>query len=216
MLSAEAAVKQIDAWVARHPSDPMAAAPQTENEEQRITAIRQLELLSGQSRLFDEVAAKVATAFGTAIALVTVVDEEHQHWAGAVGLPEKLDACRMSDRETSICGHVVAANDTLIIEDVAKDPRFANNPFLLENGIRFYAGAPLRTSAGTALGSLCVIDLKPRTFSPEDERVLQEMARHLMIKIELECQRRGINEFFDTALSEDLPLEFRKLLSELS
>ena len=162
--------KQIDAWVARHISDPMKAAPQTENEEERIIAIRQLGLLSGQSKLFDEVAAKVAAAFGTAIALMTVIDEEHQHWAGAVGLPEKLDACRMSDRETSICGHVVAANDMLIIEDVAKDPRFANNPFLLENGIRFYAGAPLRTSAGTALGSLCVIDLKPRPFSPEDGR----------------------------------------------
>ena len=216
VLSAEAAAKQIDDWIAPHLSDPMKAAPQTENEEERIIAIRQLGLLSGQSRLFDEVAAKVAAAFGTAIALVTVIDEEHQHWAGAVGLPEKLDACRMSDRETSICGHVVAANDTLIIEDVAKDPRFANNPFLLENGIRFYAGAPLRTSAGTALGSLCVIDLNPRTFSPEDERVLEEMGRHLMFKIELECQQRATHQSFDTALSEDLPLEFRKLLSELS
>ena len=179
-------------------------------------AIRQLGLLSGHSKLFDEVAAKVAAAFGTAIALVTVVDEEHQHWAGAVGLPEKLDACRMSDRETSICGHVVAANDLLIIEDVAKDPRFANNPFLLENGIRFYAGAPLRTSAGTALGSLCVIDLKPRTFSLEDGGILQEMARQLMIKIELECQQRSTHRSFDAALSDELPLEFRKLLSELS
>ncbi len=216
VLSADSTAKQIDAWVTRHISDPMKAAPQTETEEDRIIAIRQLGLLSGQSKLFDEVAAKVAAAFGTAIALVTVIDEEHQHWAGAVGLPEKLDACRMSDRETSICGHVIAANDILIIEDVAKDPRFANNPFLLENGIRFYAGAPLRTSAGTALGSLCVIDLKPRSFSPEDGAVLQEMARQLMIKIELECQQRRTHQSFDAALSDELPMEFRKLLSELS
>ncbi len=103
-----------------------------------------LGLLTGEHKDFDEVAAKVAAAFGTPIALVTLVDDKYQRWPGAVGLPPRLDACRLDARETSICGHVVAANDMLVIEDVAKDTRFANNPFLIENGIRFYAGAPLR------------------------------------------------------------------------
>lgn len=215
-LSADAAATQIDAWVARHISNPMMAAPQTENEEDRMLAIRELGLLSSESKFFDNIAAKVAAAFDTAIALVTVIDETHQHWPGAAGLPEKLNVCRMSDRETSICGHVIAEKDVLVIEDVAKDPRFANNPFLLENGIRFYAGAPLRTSAGTTLGSLCVIDLKPRSFSLEDRRTLQEIARHLMIKVESECHRRRSHESFDTVLSAQIPSEFRRLLSQTS
>ena len=145
--------------------------------------------MTGESKHFDEVAAKVAAAFGTPIALVTLVDEEHQHWPGAVGLPPKLDACRMDARETSICGHVVFHNGVLVVEDVAKDPRFANNPFLIENGIRFYAGAPLRTSSGFAIGSLCVIDTKPRSFSAQDCKVLQKIADDLMFKVEIEYQR---------------------------
>ena len=160
-----------------------------ENEEERIAALRRLGLLTGESRHFDEVAAKVAAAFGTPIALVTLVDEEHQHWPGAVGLRPKLDACRMDDRETSICGHVVARNDMMVIEDVAKDPRFANNPFLIENGIRFYAGTPLTTHQGLPVGSLCVIDTKPRSFSEEDRDILKKIANDLMIRVEIECQR---------------------------
>jgi GAF domain-containing protein len=88
----------------------------------------------------------------------------------------------------SICGHVVGGNEIIVVEDVSKDPRFANNPFLLENGIRFYAGAPLRTSSGFVLGSLCVIDTKARTFNPKDRKLLQVIADGLMAKIEAQEQ----------------------------
>ena len=71
----------------------------------------------------------------------------------------------------------------LVCEDVTKDPRFADNPLILEKGIRFYAGAPLRTSDGVVLGSLCVIDMEPRQFSEADRERLQAMADEVMAKI---------------------------------
>lgn len=188
-FSVESTAAQTDAWVSPHLADPMQPAPIPVNEQDRLTALRNLGLVAGENKYFDEVAAKVAAAFGTPIVLVTLVDDKHQHWPGAVGLPPKLDACRMDARETSICGHVVAANDMLIIEDVGKDPRFANNPFLIENGIRFYGGAPLRTSSGFAIGSLCVIDTKPRSFSEKDRTILQKIAEDLMVRVEGECLR---------------------------
>ena len=77
----------------------------------------------------------------------------------------------------------------LVVDDVTKDPRFADNPFLLENGIRFYAGAPLRTASGFVVGSLCVIDTKPRTFTDKDKKLLQIIADELMAKVEAECAR---------------------------
>lgn len=183
------ATAQIDRWVAQHLSDPMEPAPLPVNESDRLEALKSLGFISGDSRHFDDVARKVAAAFGTPIALVTMVDEKHQIWPGASGLPPKLDACRMSARDTSICGHVVASDTMFVIEDVAKDSRFANNPFVIENGIRFYAGAPLRTVAGYPVGSLCVIDTKPRSFDLQDREALDRIAKDLMVKVELECQR---------------------------
>jgi GAF domain-containing protein len=98
-----------------------------------------------------------------------------------------LNQCRTSSRDTSICGHVVAGGEMVVVRDVAKDGRFAGNPFLLENGIRFYAGAPLRTSSGFVLGSLCVIDTKPRIFAQTEQKLLQLIADELMAKIEARC-----------------------------
>ena len=215
VFSVEGAAAQIDAWVSPHLSDPMQPAPVPANEQDRIEALRSLGLITGESKHFDEVASKIAAAFGTPIALVTLVDDEHQHWPGAVGLPPKLDACRMDARETSICGHVVALNDLLVIEDVAKDPRFANNPFLIENGIRFYAGAPLRTSSGLAIGSLCVIDTKPRSFEENDRKILTKIADDLMIRVEIEHQRNrmygSIGQLPQTPIPDRLKVALNRL-----
>jgi GAF domain-containing protein len=160
-----------------------------ENERDRLEALRSLGLEGAESRQFDEVADRVAAAFGTRIALVSVIDEAHQHWPGAAGLPPSLDACRIDARETSICGHVVASGEMVVVEDVAKDPRFANNPFLIETGIRFYAGAPLKTKSGFSIGSLCVIDTKPRMFSEKERALLRKIADDLMSKVEMGCDR---------------------------
>src|SRR5688572_5553029 len=186
-----AAADQIDGWIGPAISGPMRAAPIPENEAARLEALKRLGLVSAGSRQFDEVAAQVAAAFGTPIALVSVVDEAHQNWPGAAGLPPDLDACRMDARETSICGHVVALGEMVVVEDIAQDARFANNPFLIEKGIRFYAGAPLKTRSGFTIGSLCVIDVKPRAFSEKECALLRKMADDLMSRVEFECESQA-------------------------
>jgi methylmalonyl-CoA mutase cobalamin-binding subunit len=185
------AVQQVAGLLQRETPGEGKVAPVPADEAQRLAALRDLQLPAGGSCQFDEFAARVAAAFDMPIALISLIDEEHQRWPGAAGLPDDLDTCRMAARSTSICSHVVGKGDILVVKDVAKDPRFAKNPFLLENGIRFYAGAPLRTASGFVLGSLCVIDTKPRTFSDKECKLLQIIADDLMGKIELQCRQQG-------------------------
>ncbi|HEV2604789.1 MAG TPA: AI-2E family transporter [Microvirga sp.] len=183
VVSTDAAVRQVEAWVAQPASDAGTAPVIRDDEHERLAALRDLNLAQRKQQL-DEVAKRVAQAFGVPIALVSLIDEEHQVMPGATGLPPDLDATRQAPREVSICGHVVATDEVVVAEDVTKDPRFADNPLVLEKGIRFYAGAPLRTAAGLVLGSLCVIDTSPRLFSDEEKGRLQAMADELMEEVE--------------------------------
>ena len=202
-FSVEHAVMQVDSFVAPHLTDAMQPAAMPSNEAERLVVLKDLGFTTGQSKEFDILAAKVAAAFETPIALVTVIDEESQRWPGAVGLSPKLDASRVSDRATSICGHVVALNEILVVEDIAKDARFANNRFLIENGIRFYAGVPLRTLSGFAIGSLCILDSKPRSFSEADRKVLRSIADGVMLKVEAQHDSRKNDPAKQVALQSD-------------
>ena len=157
-----------------------------ENEQARLNVLRELGLTSAKGEHFDALAKKVAEAFDVPIALVSLIGETSQFGPAQPDCRRNWRQVRQAARSTSICGHVVADDELIVVEDVAKDERFANNPFLLEKGIRFYAGAPLRTSSGFVLGSLCVIDTKPRGFSPEDRKLLQIIADELMSKVESE------------------------------
>jgi predicted PurR-regulated permease PerM len=171
--------------VAGHATLPsMPPPPLPPQEQARLEALHASGVLdAGWRGHLDRVARKVADAFETPIGLVTLVDDSCQLWKGAAGLPEELEKTRQGERETSICGHVVAADAPLVVEDTARDPRFARNPFLRQHGLRFYAGAPLRTRSGHVIGSLCVIDTKPRTLSPREVKLLQVIADELMAEV---------------------------------
>ena len=188
-LSLAMAADQMAVWLqgaASATASPMLEPAIPENEQERLNALRELGLTSARGEHFDALARRVAEAFDMPIALVSLIDETNQLWPGAAGLPPDLDASRQAARSTSICGHVVANGEMVVVEDVTKDERFTSNPFLLEKGIRFYAGAPLRTSSGFVLGSLCVIDVKPRSFGSKDRKFLQLIADELMSKVEAE------------------------------
>jgi predicted PurR-regulated permease PerM len=187
--SLENTVRLVDGWLNTYLPEGMTKPAVPENELERLKALRELRVSSGESTQLDTLAARVAEAFDVPIALVSLVEAEDQVWPGAAGLPAELNAARKSPRDVSICGHVVSAGEMIVVEDVARDPRFAGNPFLLEKGIRFYAGAPLRGHSGFVLGSLCVIDSKPRKFSKKEQKLLQVIADELMDKIEAECGR---------------------------
>jgi methylmalonyl-CoA mutase cobalamin-binding subunit len=163
----------------------MTAAPLPENEEERLAELVNLHLLDGEpERVFDRVTAKLAKLFQVPIALITFVDRDRQWFKSQVGLPEDLARERCTPRSVSICGHMVAKNDTLVVEDLARDRRFANNPLIKARGLRFYAGTPVRGVGGFPIGSLCLLDVRPRKMTDHERRVLQSFADDLSEEIQ--------------------------------
>jgi GAF domain-containing protein len=183
-VSLTPAVKRVAGLV--NPALPPMVAPALPPDEQdRLKALEASGLLAARiDGHLDRVAARVAEAFDSPIALVSLVDEKRQIWKGAYGLPAELAQSREGTRETSVCGHVVADGSPLVVEDTARDARFAGNPFLRDQGIRFYAGAPLRTPSGHVIGSLCVLDKRPRKLTPRDVKLLKLIADELMESLE--------------------------------
>jgi GAF domain-containing protein len=151
----------------------MDPAPVPANDDQRLKALHAVNLAKFD---FQPFTAKMSRIFEIPIAMLSLVDRDVQQFAAQTGLPERLAKAGDSPRETSICGHVVAADETIIVEDLARDPRFANNPMIKENRWRFYAGAPVRSPDGHAIGSLCLIDTTPREFTKRERRLLNEYA----------------------------------------
>ncbi|MFN0130665.1 MAG: AI-2E family transporter [Verrucomicrobiales bacterium] len=162
-------------------TDEIMLAPIPADEEERLAALVNLNLLDTEAEpVFDRITAKLARVFDMPIALITLVDRHRQFFKSQIGLPEDLAKARQTARNVSICGHVVAKNEVMVIEDLARDRRFANNPLLKEHGIRFYAGVPLLAPNGLPIGSLCLLDLKPRRLTEREKRLLQEYATEVM------------------------------------
>ncbi len=160
--------------------DEMAAAPIPEDEEERIKQLAALQVLDTPNEVFfDRRTARLASFFQVPIAFITFIDRERQWFKSQVGLPNDLAQAGATSRALSVCGHMVANNEMLVVEDIARDRRFANNPLLKERGVRFYAGVPLRVNK-LAVGSICLLDVRPRKFSEENKRLLQLMADEVM------------------------------------
>ena len=115
---------------------------------------------------------------------VGLVDRSRLVFLSQTGLPEELAEAREAPREVTVCGHVVADHEVIVVEDLARGLRFANNPWLRQHGMRFYAGVPLRTSQGLIFGTLCVMDRRPRNFTEHDREQLQRYADDVVKKIE--------------------------------
>jgi methylmalonyl-CoA mutase cobalamin-binding subunit len=162
-------------------TEEMQTAPIPEDEEERLSALAELHLLDTEAEpTFDRITAKLARVFEVPVALITLVDRDRQFFKSQVGLPEALARARQTPRNVSACGHVVAKNQVMVIEDLSRDRRFANNPLFKEHGIRFYAGIPLLAPNGQPIGSLCLMDMKPRQLSEREKRLLIEYANEVM------------------------------------
>lgn len=165
-------------------TEEMTPAPIPADEEERLAALTELNLLDTEAEpVFDRITSKLARVFEMPIALISLVDRDRQFFKSQTGLPESLAKARQTARNISVCGHVVAKNQVIVIEDLARDRRFANNPLLKEHGIRFYAGVPLLAPNGQPIGSLCLMDMKPRQLAEREKRLLQEYANEVMEEI---------------------------------
>lgn len=137
----------------------MLAAPIPNNDAERLAALYALLMLdTPPEERFDKIVSFAAAEFDVPIALLTLVDENRQWFKAQQG----MDVCETS-RDVSFCGHAILRPDIMVIPDALADDRFADNPLVTGDPlIRFYAGAPLIMPSGHALGTLCVIDTKPR------------------------------------------------------
>ncbi len=175
--------------------EDMTEAPLPANEEERLAELESLRLLDGEPvRAFDRLTSKLAKVFQVPIALITFVDRDRQWFKSQVGLPEDLARERSTPRSVSICGHMLEKNETLVVEDLARDRRFANNPLIKARGLRFYAGVPLRGPGGFPIGSLCLLDVRPRRMSEHERQLLESFAEDLSEEIKSRAPEPKITE----------------------
>ncbi|MDB6116914.1 MAG: hypothetical protein JWO08_695 [Verrucomicrobiaceae bacterium] len=156
-------------------------APLPANEGQRLAALRRYKILDTPSEpAFDDIALLASTICDTPIGVLTLVDADRQWFKAKVG----LDA-EQTPREHAFCAHTILGLNPMIVGDATLDARFADNPLVTGSpDIRFYAGAPLIDSEGFALGSLCVIDRKPRELQPHQQRALEALGRQVIAQLE--------------------------------
>lgn len=147
----------------------MLAAPLPRNEAKRLEALRALLILdTPPEERFDRISAFAASEFDVPIALVSLVDQDRQWFKSNFG----LDVCETA-RDVSFCGHAINKSEPLVVTDALRDPRFADNPLVTGHPfIRFYAGAGLRLPYGQVVGTLCIMDRRPREFDKLDAAIL--------------------------------------------
>jgi GAF domain-containing protein len=143
------------------------------NEKERLRALRRLRLLdSPVSAAYDRVTRLAAKALGVPIALISLVDADRQWFLSRVGTE-----VTETSRDISFCAHAVYECRPMVIPDATADVRFAGNSLVIgAPHIRAYAGIPIYTRAGYAMGSLCAIDTKTRQFSEDDVNALRDCA----------------------------------------
>lgn len=143
------------------------------DEGPRLQALHGLGVLdTPPEERFDDLVQYAADALELPIALVSLVDAKRQWFKARVGLD-----LHQTPREVSFCGHAILCQDVLVVEDARRDPRFADNPLVAgPPHVRFYAGAPLRSSEGLPLGTLCVMAPRPRRLRVTQLKTLRALA----------------------------------------
>jgi phosphoribosyl 1,2-cyclic phosphodiesterase/CheY-like chemotaxis protein len=170
---------KIRAWVLRTACRWMRAAIPAD-EEQRMASLRELNILDTEpDERFDRITRLAAALFDVPISMVTLVDENRQWFKSCIGFSKKEDS-----RDAAFCAHVVHSRAPMIVEDAFSDHRFADNPLVMnEPRIRFYAGYPLILDNGSCIGTLCLIDTRPRTLHGSDLERLYDLADIAMQEI---------------------------------
>lgn len=151
------------------------------NEVARVAALQRYAILDSEPEQgFDDLTLLASYICQTPIALISLVDENRQWFKSRVGL-----SISETSREIAFCSRAILQSDIFIVPDTLQDERFRNNPLVVsEPNIRFYAGAPLITEEGYALGTLCVVDRTPREVSPDQKEALKALSRLVLAQLE--------------------------------
>lgn len=159
------------------------------DEDERIQSLKELQILDTPAEeRFDRITKVAQIMFDVPIALVSLVDTNRQWFKSCAGL-----TVNETPRSMSFCSHAILKEDVMTINDATKDERFSDNPLVTgEPKIRFYAGKPIQGPNGKFVGTLCIIDRKPRVFSMADKSVLIDLANWVE------------NEFKNTVLTKSL------------
>ena len=158
------------------------------DEAQRQAALERTGLLRpGDIRDLDDIVELAAMICGVPIALVSLVDRDRQYFKARVG----LEACE-TPRDISFCGHAILGSGLFVVPDAAQDERFADNPLVTGPPyIRFYAGVPLTIDGHYPVGTLCVIDSKPRVLDERMRDALLRLARIARLHVQDMADRSG-------------------------
>jgi diguanylate cyclase (GGDEF)-like protein len=155
--------------------------PLPAQETERLEKLRSYEILDSlPEEAHDRITRLAARMLDMPVAVISLVEGDRQWFKAQVG-----GTRNEIPRELSFCAHAICQDDVFVIEDTTKDPRFSQNPFVTgDPNVRFYAGAPLRTNDGLNMGTLAVLDSKPRTLSEDDKQNLTDFAAMVMDAME--------------------------------
>jgi PAS domain S-box-containing protein len=161
---------------------PYTPAPVPSDEEERLQALRSYRIMDTPAeKAFDELTMLASRICETPVALVTLLDDHRQWFKSRIGL-----AASETPKDQAFCAYAILQDEPFIVGDSHDDPRFAGNPLVKgETNIRFYAGIPLEMEGGFRLGTLCVIDHKPRELTAEQREALGILARQVVALIEM-------------------------------
>ena len=190
-------VQRLRGWLAAQgdagacsPTTPV--APSGQEPERALAAQALLAGNAATRSVLDRAALRAADVFDAPMAMVTLINAEHAHWAGAAGLDRHVpDAARVHQRADLPCDRVVRLGEALFIEDAERDPLLSDHALRQAMGLRAYAGAPLTNARGQVLGTLCIVDTEPRVFGMAERTLLATMATALMTQLgKLEASER--------------------------
>ena len=169
-------------------------APIPDNEAERLAALREYHILDTAAEpAYDDITALAAYLCDVPIAMISLVDESRQWFKSKLGLNEQE-----TPRDVAFCAHAILQTEPLIVRDALKDARFADSALVTRSPhIRFYAGFPLASPEGFALGTLCAIDRKPRKLSADQMIAMKALARQVMELLELRRVSRRMAEVLD-------------------
>ncbi|WJG10223.1 GAF domain-containing hybrid sensor histidine kinase/response regulator [Aliiglaciecola sp. LCG003] len=194
----------------------MISAPPPENEKERLKALLEYDILDTEAeRVFDDLTALASEICDTPIALISLVDVERQWFKSKVG----LDAQETS-RDLAFCAHAIHQQEIFEVKDTFKDERFYDNPLVASDpNIRFYAGAPLISPDGLALGTLCVISDKPKALDEHQRKALSILSREVISQLELRIKIKQVEQInqrktdFLSNLSHELRTPLNAIIS---